>query len=547
MRVSQYNEDGPVVDGPAKAGHYVRNRALVACGVAALLGGVVYLNALHNPFVYDDYHTVSENASIAHVTDIRAIVFGALTRPIVNFSYALDRAMWGARPLGFHVTNVLLHMLNVVLLFQLARRFGKNDFAAFAAAGLFAVHPMMTEAVGYISGRSEVLCATFFMLALMAGQKWIVGRVLSDPADRRGPPYRTWAALTVGLWLAALATKESAAMFPFVFLLYDRLGAAGTAAEKRRRLLTVHLPLIATAVLAGIVRLLIFARVEYIGQTSIHWNYVLLELDVIRRYVWMMVHPASQTIFHEVAAVGPLDPRLWLAVFVLGGMVALTWRLRRADWVASFGMGWFLLLLVPSSALIALDQGEPMAEHRVYIASCGIFLTAGSAIGWVGAWLSRVEGPGPATGPANRLRQGFGAQEAGHYVHVALGLVLLSFGFQTVLRNAVWADPVTLWRESVDLAPAHYRPRLLLGEALQDAGRRNEAVDQYHAVIRLRPAEPMGYVKMGQCFAEIGKWAEARQLFLKALDLDPRNRAARDSLTVLTEVESRFGIDGSRR
>ena len=514
----------------------LHKRALVACGVAALLGGVVYLNALRNPFVYDDHHTVVENASIAHVTDIRAVVFGALTRPLVNFSYAADRATWGSRPLGFHVTNVLLHMLNIVLLFQLARRFGKDDFTAFAAAGLFAVHPMMTEAVGYISGRSEVLCATFFMLALMSGQKWIAGG--SDPADQRvqkDPPYR-WAALTVGLWFAALATKESAAMFPFVFLAYDWLGAEGTEAARRRRLLTVHLPLIGTAVFAGIVRLLIFARIEYVGQTSIHWNYVLLELDVIRRYVWMMFHPAGQTIFHEVAAVAPLDPRLWLAVFVLAGMVALIWKLRRADWVASFGMLWFLLLLVPSSALIALDQGEPMAEHRVYLASCGIFLTAGAAIGWVGAWSSRRSGP--AQGPA----------KAGHYVRgAAFALVLISFGAQTMLRNEVWADPVALWRESVDLAPAHYRPRLLLGEALQDAGRRDEAVEQYQAVIRLRPAEPMGYVKMGQCLAEIGQWAEARRQFLKAIDIDPRNRAANDSLTVLTEVESRFGINGSRR
>jgi len=525
MRVSQYNEDGPARDGPAKAGHYVRH-GLVACGVAALLGGVVYLNALRNPFVYDDHHTVVENASIAHVTDIRAIVFGALTRPIVNFSYAVDRAIWGARPLGFHVTNLLLHMLNVVLLFQLARRFGKDDFTAFVSAGLFAVHPMMTEAVGYISGRSEVLCATFFMLALMSGRKWIDRRVQKDT------PYRGWAALTVGLWFAALATKESAAMFPFVFLAYDWLGAGGTEGARRRRMLTIHLPLIGTTVLAGIVRLLIFARIEYVGQTSIHWNYVLLELDVIRRYVWMMFHPAGQTIFHEVAAVGPLDPRLWLAACVLGGMVALIWRLRRADWVASFGMLWFLLLLVPSSALIALDQGEPMAEHRVYLASCGIFLTAGAAIGWVGAWSSRRSGPA----------------KAGHYVrYVALGLVLWSFASQTMLRNAVWADPVTLWRESVDLAPAHYRPRLLLGEALQDAGRRDEAVEQFQTVIRLRPAEPMGYVKMGQCLAEIGQWAEARRQFLKAIDIDPQNRAANDSLAVLTEVESRFGINGSRR
>jgi tetratricopeptide (TPR) repeat protein len=180
--------------------------------------------------------------------------------------------------------------------------------------------------------------------------------------------------------------------------------------------------------------------------------------------------------------------------------------------------------------LIALDQGEPMAEHRVYLASCGIFLAAGAAIGWLGEW----------------VRHGYGryARVVGA---VALGLVLLSFGVETMLRNAVWGDPVALWRESVNLAPEHYRPRLLLGEALQDAGRRKEAVEQYQAAIRLRPAEPMGYVKMGQCLAEIGQWTEARQLFLKAMDIDPRNRAARDSLTVLNTVESRFGVDGSRR
>jgi len=527
-RVSHYTEDDP-----AKAGDDLRVRAILACGVAALLGGVVYLNALHNPFVYDDYHTVVENASIAHVTDVRAIVGGALTRPIVNLSYAIDRATWGAAPLGFHVTNVLLHILNVILLFQLARQFGKGELAAFAGAGLFAVHPMMTEAVGYISGRSEVLCATFFLLALMSGRRWIDGRAEStrDAIDGRSKDVRyVWGLLTIGLWGAALATKESAAMFPFVFLAYDRLGAGGPAADKRRRLLTVHLPIVGTAVLAGVVRLSIFARVEYVGQTYINWSYVLLALDVVRRYVWLMINPAGQTIFHEVAAVGLFDPRTVLAVLVTGLIVALGWKLRRADWVASFGMLWFLLLLVPSSALIALGQGEPMAEHRVYLASCGMFLAAGAAIGWLATWMSDVH---------VRHFRVVGA--------TAFGLVLLSFGVETVLRNAVWADPVALWRESVDLAPAHYRPRLLLGEALQDSGRRTEAIEQYQTAIQLRPAEPMGYVKMGQCLAEIGQWAGARQQLLKAIDLDPRNRAARDSLTVLNNVESRFGVDGSRR
>jgi Flp pilus assembly protein TadD len=128
-------------------------------------------------------------------------------------------------------------------------------------------------------------------------------------------------------------------------------------------------------------------------------------------------------------------------------------------------------------------------------------------------------------------------------VGAGLTLVVLAFGAQTLLRNAVWADPVALWQESVDLAPRHDRPRLLLGEALQDAGRRNEALDEYRTAIRLRPAGPMGYVKVGQVLAETGQWPEARRHILEAIAIDPGNVPARNSLAVLDDMESRFGID----
>lgn len=518
-------------------------RALVACGAAALLAGLVYLNALHTPFVYDDYHTVVENASLQNLANVRAIVLYNVTRPIVNFSYAIDRALWGTEPLGFHVTNVLLHMLNVILLFQLAWRLvanrrGRDDteqaarvhteLVAFSTAALFAVHPMMSEAVGYISGRSEVLCATFFLLGLLCGRRWVRG----DGAK--------WAILTVVLWVAALATKETAAMFPFVFFCYDwcvghrsiaGLNASrGSTGEKRRRLLTVHLPLIAAALVAGVVRLAVLARVEYPGQVAVHWSYLLLAMDVGRRYAGLILFPAGQTIFHEVASVrGLFDPRALIALGSVGLMVGLAWKLRRAEGLASFGILWFLLLLVPSSTLMTLDQGEPMAEHRVYLASGGLFLAAGIAIGWLAARLDRVN---------SRLRL---------LPRAALALVLLSFCMLTLSRNVVWADPVTLWRESVDLAPHHYRPRLLLGEALQDAGRHQEAVEQFATAIRLRPTEPTGYVKLGQCLAEVGLAREARLYFLKAIEIEPRNASARQSLGILDRMESRLGPDVDRR
>ncbi|MBI4485734.1 MAG: tetratricopeptide repeat protein [Acidobacteria bacterium] len=485
-------------------------RALVVCGATALLAGGLYLNALDNPFVYDDYHTVVANTSIQRVTNIRGIVLHDITRPIVNVSYAIDRAVWGTRPLGFHVTNVLVHMLNVVLLFRLAwqlvgHRARQPLIVAGAAAALFAVHPMMTEAVGYISGRSEVLCTTWFLFALLAGRRWIAG------GGGR------WAALTVVLWCAALATKETAAMFPFVFLALDWI-ALGRVPERQRRFMELHLPLMAVAFGAGIVRLIVL-RFEYPGSVSIHWRYVLLELDVLRRYVWLLVRPVGQTLFHEVTPVnGLFEPRALFAIAAVALMVAIAWRLRRAAQLASFGIIWFLLALVPSAVLAVLDQGEPMAEHRVYLASGGLFLAAGAGVGRLDAWLAEA---------SSRTRWLAGA---------AMAMVVVSFSAQTMLRNSVWADPVALWQESVDLAPAHYRPRLLLGEALKDAGHREEAIEQYKTAIGLRPTELDGYLKLGVCLAEMGRIEEARQSFRQAMAIDPTNVTARRALALLEKI-----------
>ena len=115
------------------------SRAILAGGAAAAMAISVYLTSLHNPFVYDDYHTVIDNASIRSVTNLGAIFWHDVTRPIVNFSYAVDRAIWGQPPFGFHLTSVLFHAVNVVLLFCLARRARLDVTPAFAAGQLAAL------------------------------------------------------------------------------------------------------------------------------------------------------------------------------------------------------------------------------------------------------------------------------------------------------------------------------------------------------------------------------------------------------------------------
>jgi Flp pilus assembly protein TadD len=111
-------------------------------------------------------------------------------------------------------------------------------------------------------------------------------------------------------------------------------------------------------------------------------------------------------------------------------------------------------------------------------------------------------------------------------VPALLVLVLVPLSIDTLIRNAVWASPVALWQEAVDLAPSHFRPRLLLGEALQDAGRRDEAVAEYRTAIELRPGDQTGYVKLGQCLIDMGRWDEATAAFGRLQALDPGSVAA---------------------
>jgi Flp pilus assembly protein TadD len=132
-----------------------------------------------------------------------------------------------------------------------------------------------------------------------------------------------------------------------------------------------------------------------------------------------------------------------------------------------------------------------MAEHRAYLASCGLFLMAGAFVGDLGARFGRV---------STRLRL-LGA--------VAFGVILLSLGIRTVLRNLVWSSPAVLWQEAADLAPGNWLPRTLLGEALHEAGRHAEAVDAYRDALTLNPRDDIEYMNLAVCLTETGRSKDA--------------------------------------
>jgi protein O-mannosyl-transferase len=543
---------------PPRRRRYAHALVLVGLVLAA------YFNALDNPFVYDDYTTVESNPSIVDPANVAWLLQYAAFRPVVNVSYAADRWLFGTSVVGYHLTSVLLHACNALLVFALVRRaltdsrltrgvrttpalLEQERFAAFGAAALYAVHPVMTEAVGYVSGRSELLCGLFLVAALLLARSALPP---AGPHAMRPTPAR-WgrAAGALVCALLALLSKEVAAALPVLFVGYELLLLPSEAAVRRRRVLTVFVPGI---LLVGVG---VAYRIRSLAGTDALWSPeplfdLLTQTIVIWRYLGLLVWPVGQALMHDVHRVTSLwDPLALVAAAGLCALAWLGWAVRHRLPTLAFGILWFFATIAPSSSVVRLQ--EAMAEHRVYIAGIGVFLIAGMALG-------RLSWRWVLVGGHVRLR-----------VAAALVVAVLVLAGLTVRRNVVWASPIALWEEAKAAAPTQWQPRYALGDALREAGRCEDAVGEYEGALAIHQPNPRVRLNLGICLAQLGRLdeaeatfrrliaaapefargytnlagvaqlrgqeAEARDLYARAIEVDPRNLHARLQLAFLDE------------
>ena len=468
--------------------------------LAALLSAGIYLNALNNPFVYDDRDTVVGNPSLVDPSNIEFVLVHSPFRPMVNITYAIDRALWGFQPFGFHLTNVVLHAAVVVLLYafviialedartRMDGARGKGDEAAdrwwaFTAAALFGVHPLMSEAVGYVSGRSEVLCAVFFLAALL----------LSRRALLRGGV--VWAGVAAA-WLLALLSKEVALAFPLVMFAYDWLLLPDSPSNRTRRVWRLYLPCTVVVVAAGVYRL---SRASGPMSTESPLLNLWTQAIVIWRYLALVFVPVGQSIMHSVHRVTSLaDVKALAAAGGLLIVVIVAILSRRARPIVSFGLLWFLAVIAPSSSVIALREG--MAEHRVYLASVGLFIVFAAIAA--------------AAFSTRRRRPRFGFS-------VGLAALIAVLGALTMIRNEVWGDPARLWADATVHAAGMWEPHYALADVLRESQNCESAIPEYQIVVKMRPQHRDGYTNLGICLAQAGRWQEAEAALRRALEIDP--------------------------
>ena len=517
------------------AGRRVRGSRAGVHGLAAFIAAsavlLAYANALNNPFVYDDHETVVANPSIAAPMNPAFVLVHSPFRPVVNASYALDRSVWGYRPFGFHLTNLVLHAGVAILLYVLILRAlgdvrrrsdrqtepGEADaWVACFAVTLFGVHPMTSESVAYVSGRSELLCAFFFLASLLCGRSamlWFNRRAdprLADVSLTRSPwPSIAGAAVFA---LLALMSKEVAVGLPVVLLAYDWLVLPGDPASRRRRFQRLFLPLGALTMTVAAYRLASLLKSQAEPLAAPHLN-LLTQTIVIWRYLGMLLVPVGQSIMHGVRQVrSVLDPIALASVLALAAVAWSGYRVRRDLPLVTLGTIWFFAALAPSSSIVSLREG--MAEHRVYFAAAGL------AVGIAGAASAYFE---------RRSRRG---RVVTAYTWLAAGVVVVLCSM-TIARNAVWSDPVRLWRQAVERAPGMWEPYYALGDSLRTAGDCAAAVPQYQTVVRLRPGHRDAHTNLGICLAQTGRFAEAEAAFHRAIEIDPRFARSYTNLAAL--------------
>ncbi len=408
-----------------------------------------YANAFNADFQFDDYKVIVNNPRVhSWASWMEGLTLGI--RPLLKASYTLNWTT-GMGVAGFHLSNMLIHLANAYLVYLLAKEFVRQQWQAdglknapFLAALLFAVHPIHTEAVTYICGRSTSLMTLFYLAGLLT---YISGRTQQSKVKVYG--------LTPLLFVIALSIKETAVTFPLALLLWEY--ACG---GKWQRALKPQWPNWLVLILGALVFLFsdsYLSQMERSAQLNSLQGNAATQLYayayLLRQWaapLWLNIDP-NLPLQRDFSA--SLLPLLFFAA--LFALMLACWRKR--PWV-SFALAWAMLQLIPLH--LFLPRLDIANDRQMYLAGWPLFLALAIELT---LWLN-----------TKALRLGAAA-------------LLLALASLTVLRNLDYANEIALWEDTVKKSPDKARAHNNLGYAYLLAHRNIEARREFTSALQLDP------------------------------------------------------------
>jgi protein O-mannosyl-transferase len=483
----------------------------MAAALVALAAVAAYASSLSVPFFFDDRPAIVDNPTIRQLAAIGQVLSppndgsSAMGRPIVNLSLAINHAIGGTEPRGYHVLNVILHGLSGLVLLGVVRRTllqpvlrerwaAGSALTACAVAVWWVAHPLQTESVSCVVQRTELLVGLFYVLTLYG-----FVRYAENPDGRR------WAAISITACALGMASKEVMVTAPVIVLLYDRTFVAGSFREAWKQRRWLHASLGATWLILAILAMRSGggrAASAGFGLGITPWSYLLKQFEAIVTYVQLALWPNplvidyGTAVAHDWAEVALQA----LAVAIAGG--ATLWALvRRPVW--GFLGAWFFAILAPSSSFVPLVS-QTMAEHRMYLPLAAI--------------VAVLAGVGHALIGARTL--------------AVMATAASALGITTVARNHMLQDELALWSDTMAKRPENPRAHASYALALSDRDRYHEAIPHFERALALDPKSVATHQNLANAFVQVGSFPAAIAHYRRAIQLEPSLAIAHNSLGV---------------
>jgi len=470
--------------GPSRSLPWLFVLLVIALGVAA------YWPSTSGGYVLDDYDLLEPGGPM------RARSFGALVgpeRPIVKMSYLANARLGGFNPGGFHLVNILIHCLNALILWRLLaalfaagkipeRVAAMRDLFVYGVPLLFLLSPIQTESVAYVSSRTELLAAVFFLLGLWG---FVVYR-----------EKRPWAAAAIVLVCLALSvlSKQDKLVLPVVVLAMDYLILSGCDWRGLRKSWPLYGTLAAGVAVGAVLVIRPILFVQSAGFRLDWQTYLFTQFRMYFRYLGQLVWPFHLNLDPDIApSHSLLEQGSWLALVLLAVIAAALLRWHRKTPLIAFGALLFFIMLAPTTSFFPLLDFA--AERRLYLPSIGFFVAVLAALSYL------------------RMSQR-------SVLRVGLAAILAVYAVGTFQRSRVWADDLSLWQDTVAKSPEKARPWGWLGRVYDGRGQQQQAEEAW---TRAEQVVRQGSIEHATLLGNLGLAAARKENYQQAVEYYERS------------------------
>ncbi len=470
-----------------------------------------YFPAFFAGFVWDD-RVFTEARAVRDLDGLWRIYFSpaeiedeAHYWPLVYTTFWLEHKLWGFDPTGYHVVNILLHLVNTLLLWRLIARL--NVPGAWIVAAVFAVHPLHVESVAWVIERKDMLSGMFYLAAFSAYIRFV--------AERRSRRYL----LALALFALGLLCKSIVVTLPAALLIYH--------GWQRGRVIGADLirlsPFFALGLIAAVADVSFAASREPLALGYSMLERVLIAARALWFYAGKLLWPVDLAVIYPHWEVNAADPWAWGYVITAFAVVAALYGFRhRIGRGPLSGVLFFAVTLSPVLGFVDFGymQFSFVADRYQYLAGIGLLVVLIST----------------ATYGVGRLPEGWRKGAAGVAV-----VALVAMGILTYRQAGIYRDGVTFFNHIIAHNPTAREAHRNLGEALTKQGRWEEALAAFRVAVEQNPNEAREHSNVGAALIMTGRRDEAEEPFRRALKLDPRSKYALQNFAALEVKRQRYG------